>query len=198
MGPIFNDSQSEPVHYHRVLIFILRVSGCQTFLIQVQRDENIRALLDAIYNPFDFTQEADALKDVAPHSKQGHILTLMLQHVCHRGDLIKSYAQDVQFCMSTSSVSMAIVKLLFVGKRLLKNLNGRIDKEIQDLCTTLVELRKAFLDHAAVTTELAVLQILDDVGIMTAHINGISTQLDGMTTQLKWVSTQVLDLGTWM
>ena len=116
MGPIFNDSQSEPVHYHRVLIFILRVSGCQTFLIQVQRDENIRALLDAIYNAFDFTQEADALKDVAPHSKQGHILTLMLQHVCHRGDLIKSYAQDVQFCMSTSSVSMAIVKLLFVGK----------------------------------------------------------------------------------
>jgi hypothetical protein len=85
--------------------------------------------------------------------------------------------------------------MLFVGKRLLKNINGRVDKEIQDLCTTLVELRKAFLDHAAVTTELTVLQILDNVGIMTAHINGISTQLDGMTTQLKWVSTQVLDLG---
>jgi hypothetical protein len=59
---------------------------------------------------------------------------------------------------------------------------------------TLVELRKAFLDHAAVTTEITVLQILDDVG--TAHINGISTQLDGMTTQLKWVSSQVSDLGT--
>ena len=112
MGPIFNDSQSEPVHYHRVLIFILRVSGCQTFLIQVQRDENIRALLDAIYDAFDFTQEADALKDIAPHSKQGHILTLMLQHVCYCGDFIKSYAGDVQFCMSTSSVSMAHCKIV--------------------------------------------------------------------------------------
>jgi hypothetical protein len=78
---------------------------------------------------------------------------------------------------------------------LLKNISGGVDKEIQDLCTTLVELRKAFLDHATVTTEITVLQILDDVGIMSAHINGISTRLDGMSTQLKWVSTQVLDLG---
>jgi len=63
---------------------------------------------------------------------------------------------------------------------------------------TFVELRMAFLDHATLTTELTVLQIFDNVGIMTAHINGILTQLEGMTTQLKWVSTQVLDLGMWM
>ena len=109
MGPIFNDSQSESVLCRWVLTLILYFPGCQTFLIQVQRDENVQALLDAIYNAFDFTQEADRLKDVAPHSKQGHILTLMLQHVCHCGDFIKSYAQDVQFCMSTLSVSSAVV-----------------------------------------------------------------------------------------
>jgi len=63
---------------------------------------------------------------------------------------------------------------------------------------TLVELRMVFLDHATLTTELTVLQIFDNVGIMTARINGIFTQLEGMTTQLKWVSTQVLDLGMWM
>ena len=45
------------------------------------------------------------------------------------------------------------------------------------------------MDHAIVTTEITVLQILDDVGV-------ISTQLDGTTTQLKWVSNQVSDLGT--
>lgn len=110
MGAIFNDSQSESVLYRRVTL-IFSFFGCQTFLIQVQRDENIQALLDAIYNAFDFTQEADHLKDLTPHSKQGHILTLMLQHVCHCGDFIKSYAQDVQFCMSTSSVSSATVNM---------------------------------------------------------------------------------------
>ncbi|KIM45626.1 hypothetical protein M413DRAFT_344802 [Hebeloma cylindrosporum] len=149
----------------------------KTFLMQVQRDENIKALLDAIYDAFDFTQEAEPLKDMNSLSKQGRILTLMLQHVCHCGDFIKSYAQDVEF-----------------WKRLLKNISGRVDTEIQGLCTTLVELRKAFLDHATVTTEITVLQILDDVGIMSAHINGISTQLDGMNSQLKWVSAQVLDI----
>jgi len=95
----------------RVPTPILCFSGCQTFLIQVQRDENIQALLDAIYNAFDFTQEADPLKNIIPHSKQGRILALMLQHACHCGDFIKSYAQDVQFCMSTSSISSAVLKI---------------------------------------------------------------------------------------
>ena len=84
----------------------------------------------------------------------------------------------------------------------MKNISGQVDKRIEDLCTLLVELRKAFLDHATVTTEITVLQILDDVGILSAHISGISTRLDGIstgldgtTTQLKWVSSQVSDLG---
>lgn len=77
--------------------------------MQVQCDENVRALLDAIYNAFDFTQEADPLKDVTPHSKQGRILTLMLQHVCHCGDFIKSYAQDVQFCTTAPPLSLTVV-----------------------------------------------------------------------------------------
>ena len=77
----------------------------------------------------------------------------------------------------------------FSGKRLLKNISDQVDKRIEDLCAIFVELRKAFVDHAIVTTEITVLQILDDVGV-------ISTQLDGTTTQLKWVSNQVSDLGT--
>ncbi len=169
-------------------------SGCQTFLTQVQRDENIQALLNAIHDAFDFTQEADPLKNITPQSKQGHILKLMLQHVCCCSDFIQSYAQDIQFCTS-SFVSLAIANMCSAGKRFLKNISGQVDKRIEDLCTLLVELRKAFLDHATVTTEITVLQILDDVGILSAHISGISTRLDGMTTQLKWVSSQVSDLG---
>jgi hypothetical protein len=72
--------------------------------------------------------------------------------------------------------------------RILKNISGLVDKQIEGLCSNLVELRKAFLEHATLTTEISVLQILDDVG-------GISTRLDGMTTQLEWMSNQVSDLG---
>jgi len=52
-----------------------------------------------------------------------------------------------------------------------QNISGHIDKQIEALCTTLVELRKAFLDHAAIT----VVRILDDA--MWQYY----TRLDGMT-----------------
>jgi hypothetical protein len=71
---------------------------------------------------------------------------------------------------------------------MLVNLGSQVGKQIGDLRTTLIQLRKAFLDQAVITTEITALQILDDVGI-------ISSQLDGVATQLKWVSNQVLDAG---
>ena len=85
----------------------------------------------------------------------------------------------------------------FIGKRLLVHLgSSQVGKQIGDLRTTLIELRKAFLDQAAITTEITALQILDDVGIISADVGRISGQLDGVATQLKWVSNQVLDAGT--
>ena len=158
-------------------------------MTQVQCDEQIQALFNAIHDAFDFTQEADPLRNIIPQSKQGHTLMLMLRHVCCCSDFIQSYAQD-KFCTPlSSSVSYTVVNMWFSGKRLLKNISDQVDKRIEDLCAIFVELRKAFVDHAIVTTEITVLQILDDVGV-------ISTQLDGTTTQLKWVSNQVSDLGT--
>ena len=76
------------------------------------------------------------------------------------------------------------------------NLGSQIGKEIGDLRTTLTELRKAFIDQAAITTEITAFQILDDVGIVSANVGRISSQLDGVATQLKWVSSHVLDAGT--
>jgi hypothetical protein len=78
----------------------------------------------------------------------------------------------------------------------LANLGSQVGKQIGDLRTTLIELRKAFLEQAAITTEITALQILDDVGITSANVGRISSQLDGVDTQLKWVSNQVLDAGT--
>jgi hypothetical protein len=78
----------------------------------------------------------------------------------------------------------------------LKNTSSQVDKKIEDFRTTLLELYKSFLSEAAIATEIAALQILDDVGIISAKVGGVSIQLDGMATQLKWVSGQVSDVGT--
>ena len=76
---------------------------------------------------------------------------------------------------------------------MLKNIGGQVNKQIEGFRVVLLELRKAFLDEATITTEITALQILDDVGIISANI---SSQLDGMAIRLKWVSSQVLDAGT--
>ena len=76
------------------------------------------------------------------------------------------------------------------------NLGNQVGKKIGDLRTTLIELRRAFLDQVAITAEITALQILDDVGIISANVGRISSQLDGVATQLKWVSSQVSDAGT--
>ena len=94
---------------------------------------------------------------------------------------------------------------------MLKNTVGQVDKQLGDFRSTLLELRKSFLDEAAITTEITALQILDDMGIISANVGivsanveiisanvgRVSIQLDDMATQLKWVSTQVSDVGTW-
>ena len=78
--------------------------------------------------------------------------------------------------------------MLFSGKRMLKNTGRQLDKKIEDLRTALLELRKAFLDEATITAEITALQILDGVGIMSANVGK-------MATQLKWVSSQVSSAG---
>ncbi len=69
-------------------------------------------------------------------------------------------------------------------------MGGGATKEIEDLSAALVEHRRAFLDQATITTEITAFQILDDVGIISARVDGISTRL-------KWVSNQVSDAGRW-
>ena len=77
----------------------------------------------------------------------------------------------------------------------MKNISSQVDKKIEDFRTTLLELYKSFLSEATIATEIVALQILDDVGIISAKVGGVSTRLDGMATQLKWVSSQVSDVG---
>ena len=72
--------------------------------------------------------------------------------------------------------------------RMLKNLGSRVEDKFQELSSALDEHRRAFLDHAAITTEITAFQILNDMG-------SISAKVDGIYTQLEWVSSQVSDAG---
>ena len=151
-----------------------------------------------MHDAFDFANQEDVLKSIKHESKQARILTLMLQHVCNCSDFIQSYAKEPQFCTPFLTTSLTDVNAQVLGKRTLVNvgLGDQVGKKIEDLRTTLIELRKAFLDQAAITTEITALQILDDVGIISASVGRISSQLDGVATQLRWVSSQVSDIGT--
>ena len=149
-----------------------------------------------MHDAFDFANQDNILKSIKRESKQARVLTLMLQHVCNCSDFIQSYTKDPRFCTSSSTTSLADLNMQFAGKRTLDNLGSQVDKQIGDFRTTLIELRKAFLDQVAITTEITALQILDDVGIISADVGRVSSQLDGVITQLKWVSSQVSDAGT--
>ena len=72
--------------------------------------------------------------------------------------------------------------------RMLKNLGSRVEDKFQELSSALDERRRAFLDHAVITTEITAFQILNDVGSVLAKV-------DGLSTQLEWVSSQVSDAG---
>ena len=81
------------------------------------------------------------------------------------------------------------------GKRILKLATGsKVDRKIEDLCSTFIELRKAFVDEAAVVTEVTALQILDDVGVFSVNVGIISADVR-VSHQLKWVSSHVSDAG---
>ena len=75
--------------------------GIQTLLQQVGRDDNVRTLLEAIRDAFEFAKEAAILRNIQPSSMQLKILDEMLQCVYKSAEFIESYAKDVQ--LGTSS-----------------------------------------------------------------------------------------------
>ncbi|SRR6266404_1767780 len=93
------------------------------------------------------------------------------------------------FVRNLHPILVADVPTRYSGKRMLKNTGGQVDTQIEDFRTTLLGLRKAFLDRATITIEITAFQILDDVGIISAKVDWISTRL-------RWVSNQVADAGT--
>jgi hypothetical protein len=77
----------------------------QALLQQVQRDDNVQTLLEAILDAFEFAEEADTLRDIRPESRQAKILEDMLRCVSECAEFISSYAEDIKVGMSSWSLS---------------------------------------------------------------------------------------------
>jgi hypothetical protein len=58
---------------------------------------------------------------------------------------------------------LVIINTRFAGKRTWKNIRGQVDGKVTQYRTILIRLRDDFLARAAVTTEVTVLRIQDDV-----------------------------------
>ncbi|KAH9013132.1 hypothetical protein EDB85DRAFT_984791 [Lactarius pseudohatsudake] len=86
------------LHPYAKMAYGLLFAIPKTLLEQFQRDDNIRTLLAAMHDSFDFANQEDRFKAIGRDSKQARILRLMLQHVCNCCDFIRSYAKDSQFC----------------------------------------------------------------------------------------------------
>jgi hypothetical protein len=73
----------------------------QALIQQVQRDDNIQTLLEAIRDAFEFAEEADTLRNIKPESRQASILEEMLECVSECAKFISSYAEDVNLGSSS-------------------------------------------------------------------------------------------------
>ena len=83
--------------------FLFFQSHRQPLVCQFQCDENVRTLLKAIRDAFEFANDADItiLKNIQPESMQAKILNEMLHCVSESVVFIESYAKDVR--IGTSS-----------------------------------------------------------------------------------------------
>jgi hypothetical protein len=128
-------------------------------LHQFQRDDNIRTLLKAIRDAFEFAKQADVLRNMEPASTQAKFLDEMLECVSECARFITSYAEDLRVGVSPSSTSLDIrYNDMIVEQRTLKNMVGQVDEKVERYRTTLARLRQELLAHATVTTEVAVLE----------------------------------------
>jgi hypothetical protein len=73
---------------------LLLSSLLQTLLSQFEHDDNVRSLLKAIRDAFEFIIEADILRNMEPTSTQVKILDEMLECVSECATSIISYAED--------------------------------------------------------------------------------------------------------
>ncbi|KAI0258677.1 hypothetical protein BC834DRAFT_847215 [Gloeopeniophorella convolvens] len=69
----------------------------RTILAQVERDENVKALVLAMHDALDLARDASAFENNIRDSAQREILMDMLTHACTCSKFIQKYAENTQF-----------------------------------------------------------------------------------------------------
>ncbi|KAF9072466.1 hypothetical protein BDP27DRAFT_1320509 [Rhodocollybia butyracea] len=111
-------------------------------LAQMQRDENIIALIDTMDDIYNFVKEAEPLRQIESHKK---VMIRIAQQTTECGYFISAYCSDSFFARTIKhSVSTTDVAIINYGKMF-------------------SELKTALLDHGAIITEITVLRILETV-----------------------------------
>jgi len=134
----------------------------QVFLAQVERDNNIQALLVTMDEVYAFVNDTEPLERIESHRQ---ILTRLAQQTIDCGYFICSYAKDKNFCMVVHLNHGAISDCLplLSGTRAGRHIVGGIDAVICDYQAKFSQLREEFHDRATLHTEIMVLRILDNV-----------------------------------
>ncbi|KAI0262455.1 hypothetical protein BC834DRAFT_389057 [Gloeopeniophorella convolvens] len=134
------------IHPYAKIVWSVLSSIPKTIFDQVERDENVKALVLAMHDALDLARDASAFESNIQDSAQRKIVMDMVIHARICGEFIQTYAKDTQF-----------------STRLWKNTGRGVDARVESYCSKLVALRDGFLRHAMVTIEKTIFQVLDEV-----------------------------------
>ncbi|KAI0257891.1 hypothetical protein BC834DRAFT_1046712 [Gloeopeniophorella convolvens] len=123
-----------------------------TIFAQVERDENVKALVLAMHDALDLARDASTFERSIRDSAQRDILKAMLVHSRACGEFVQTYAKDTEFSVT-------------------EEYGTWVDSRVESYCSKLVALRDGFLRHATVTIEKTIFQVLDET--MSAKIEQI-------------------------
>ncbi|KAI0027112.1 hypothetical protein K488DRAFT_91286 [Vararia minispora EC-137] len=116
----------------------------QTIAQQIERDANVRGLVDDLDKGFKTLREAKDLEERCSDSTQAEILSRIFQQTSECGFFIDRYFKNSSF-----------------SKRLLSNLVSGPEQIVKQYRTALADLRNEFLERTTITTKICVLQITD-------------------------------------
>ena len=126
---------------------------------QIERDDKVRSLVEAIEKTYAFTQEAEPIKKV---ESQGNILRQLLLQTAECAKFIVQYADEASFCRLSPSFIRAYAHVLyFSGCRAIKKSLSSKDDIINGFIEKFRELRNELSDTTVVNTQISVFRLID-------------------------------------
>ena len=126
---------------------------------QIERDDKVRSLVEAIEKTYAFTQEAAPIQKV---ESQGNILRQLLLQTTECAKFIVQYADETSFCRLSLPFIQAYAHVLyFSGWRTIKKSLSSKDDIINGFIEKFRELRNELSDTTVVNTQISVFCLMD-------------------------------------